>query len=157
MKAAGLKAIDTVLESTAILIKSKKTKNEMVNLITSRISGVISKFSSFLNHISGINHLPSRPKIRLMPIQHPTESPLVRRTDHTRKASTNYHRSRGGGLGGRELDGGEEGYRQRDGRPGGGRCNGYSSPEYLQFENEIGKQYQRSTISAPAYIRKPTP
>ncbi|KAK2755528.1 ATP phosphoribosyltransferase (ATP-PRTase) (ATP-PRT) [Arachnomyces sp. PD_36] len=41
MKAAGLKAIDTVVESTAILIKSKNTKNELVNLITSRISGVI--------------------------------------------------------------------------------------------------------------------
>jgi ATP phosphoribosyltransferase-like protein len=45
MRAAGLKAIDTVLESTAILIKSKNTKNDLVNLITSRIRGVISKFS----------------------------------------------------------------------------------------------------------------
>jgi ATP phosphoribosyltransferase len=43
MKAAGLKAIDTVVESTAILIKSKNSKNELVNLIASRISGVISK------------------------------------------------------------------------------------------------------------------
>jgi len=42
MKAAGLKAIDTVVESTAILIKSKKPSNpEMVTLIADRIRGVI--------------------------------------------------------------------------------------------------------------------
>lgn len=43
MRAAGLKAIDTVVESTAILIKSKAPSNpEMVQLIASRIAGVIS-------------------------------------------------------------------------------------------------------------------
>lgn len=42
MRAAGLKAIDTVVESTAILIKSKSPSNpEMVELIASRIRGVI--------------------------------------------------------------------------------------------------------------------
>jgi len=42
MKAAGLKPIDTVVESTAILIKSKQPSNpEMVALIAARISGVI--------------------------------------------------------------------------------------------------------------------
>ncbi|KAG5959764.1 ATP phosphoribosyltransferase (ATP-PRTase) (ATP-PRT) [Claviceps arundinis] len=42
MRAAGLKAIDTVIESTAVLIKSKSTsKAEMVELIASRIRGVI--------------------------------------------------------------------------------------------------------------------
>lgn len=42
MKAAGLKAIDTVVESVAILIKSKAPSNpEMVDLIASRINGVI--------------------------------------------------------------------------------------------------------------------
>ncbi|KAL3408751.1 hypothetical protein V8F44DRAFT_617497 [Aspergillus fumigatus] len=41
MKAAGLKAIDTVVESTAVLVKSRSTKNPLVDLITSRISGVI--------------------------------------------------------------------------------------------------------------------
>lgn len=47
MKAAGLKAIDTVVESTAILIKSKHPSNQkLVNMIASRIKGVISKFSS---------------------------------------------------------------------------------------------------------------
>ena len=45
MKAAGLKAIDTVVESTAVLIKSKRTSNEkLVNLITARIKGVISEY-----------------------------------------------------------------------------------------------------------------
>lgn len=42
MRAAGLCAIDTVVESTAVLIKSKKTTNQKhVNLITARIRGVI--------------------------------------------------------------------------------------------------------------------
>ncbi|KAF5865480.1 ATP phosphoribosyltransferase (ATP-PRTase) (ATP-PRT) [Aspergillus alliaceus] len=41
MKAAGLKAIDTVVESTSVLVKSKKTQNPLVELITSRIRGVI--------------------------------------------------------------------------------------------------------------------
>ncbi|KAG6058338.1 ATP phosphoribosyltransferase (ATP-PRTase) (ATP-PRT) [Claviceps sp. LM77 group G4] len=42
MRAAGLKAIDTVIESTAVLIKSESTsKAELVELIASRIRGVI--------------------------------------------------------------------------------------------------------------------
>lgn len=42
MKAAGLMAIDTVVESSAILIRSKAPSNpEMVELIASRIRGVI--------------------------------------------------------------------------------------------------------------------
>lgn len=44
MKAAGLKAIDTVVDSTAVLIKSKHPSNQkLVDMIASRISGVISK------------------------------------------------------------------------------------------------------------------
>lgn len=44
MKAAGLKAIDTVIESTATLIKSKHPSNQkLVDKIASRISGVISE------------------------------------------------------------------------------------------------------------------
>ena len=47
MKAAGLKAIDTVVESTATLIKSKHPSNQkLVDMIASRISGVISKSRS---------------------------------------------------------------------------------------------------------------
>lgn len=42
MKAAGLKAIDTVVESTAVLVKSKNTTNTLVDLLSSRIRGVIS-------------------------------------------------------------------------------------------------------------------
>ena len=42
MKAAGLKAIATVLESTAVLIKSKQSSNaKLVELIAARIRGVI--------------------------------------------------------------------------------------------------------------------
>lgn len=46
MKAAGLKAIDTVVESTAVLIKSKHPSNPtLVDLITARIKGVIGTVS----------------------------------------------------------------------------------------------------------------
>jgi ATP phosphoribosyltransferase len=49
MKAAGLKAIDTVVSSTAILVKSKNPSNPaMVDLIAARIKGVISKPSFLL-------------------------------------------------------------------------------------------------------------
>ncbi|RDL40066.1 HisG-domain-containing protein [Venustampulla echinocandica] len=42
MKAAGLKPIDTVVSSIAVLVKSKKPSNpQLVNLIASRIRGVI--------------------------------------------------------------------------------------------------------------------
>lgn len=42
MKAAGLKAIDTVVSSTAVLVKSKNPSNPaLVDLIASRIGGVI--------------------------------------------------------------------------------------------------------------------
>lgn len=41
MKAAGLKAIDTVVTSTAVLVKSKNTANPIVDLLTSRVRGVI--------------------------------------------------------------------------------------------------------------------
>lgn len=44
MKAAGLEAIDTVVSTKAILIKSKNPSNQaMVDLIASRIQGVICK------------------------------------------------------------------------------------------------------------------
>lgn len=42
MRAAGLKAIDTVVDSSAILIKSKNPTNpQLMDLIASRIRGVI--------------------------------------------------------------------------------------------------------------------
>jgi ATP phosphoribosyltransferase len=44
MKAAGLKAIDTVVSSTAVLIKSKNPTNlDIVELVAARIKGVIGK------------------------------------------------------------------------------------------------------------------
>jgi ATP phosphoribosyltransferase len=47
MRAHGLKAIDTLLESTAILIRSTELKDpshkSLVDIIATRIRGVISK------------------------------------------------------------------------------------------------------------------
>ena len=70
MRAAGLQAIDTVLESTAILIKSKNSKHDLVNLITSRISGVISKSPTVKQETQTLTLLfpSSRQKVRPMPI-----------------------------------------------------------------------------------------
>ncbi|MCJ1309950.1 ATP phosphoribosyltransferase (ATP-PRTase) (ATP-PRT) [Agyrium rufum] len=49
MKAAGLKAISTVVTSTAVLIKSKRPSNQkLVDLIASRIRGVIAAQSYVL-------------------------------------------------------------------------------------------------------------
>lgn len=45
MRAAGLKAISTVVSSSAVLIKSKNVSDpKLVELITARIKGVISRF-----------------------------------------------------------------------------------------------------------------
>jgi ATP phosphoribosyltransferase len=56
MKAAGLKPIDTVVSSTAVLIKSKNPTNiDTVELVAARIRGVISKFS-FLYLKSSLTH-----------------------------------------------------------------------------------------------------
>ncbi|KAJ5121391.1 uncharacterized protein N7515_009352 [Penicillium bovifimosum] len=41
MKAAGLKAIDTVVSSTAVLVKSRESNSDILNLLTSRLRGVI--------------------------------------------------------------------------------------------------------------------
>jgi ATP phosphoribosyltransferase len=46
MRAAGLKAISTVVDSTAILIKSRQPSDtKLVDLIAARIKGVISKYT----------------------------------------------------------------------------------------------------------------
>ena len=65
MKAAGLKPIDTVVESSAILIKSKNPSNPaMVDLIAARIGGVITaqKFVLCQYNVSRAN-LPGAIKI----------------------------------------------------------------------------------------------
>ena len=56
MKAAGLQAIDTVVESTAVLIKSKNTTNSLVDLIVPRIRGVISTSLPLSIHLPFFNH-----------------------------------------------------------------------------------------------------
>lgn len=62
MRAAGLKAISTVVESTAVLIKSKQPTNpKLVELITSRIRGVISMFSGRASRCE-TNKLPAAQK-----------------------------------------------------------------------------------------------
>jgi len=70
MKAAGLQAIDTVVSSMAVLIKSKKPSNPaMVELIASRIKGVISKYSAIHRTILSLMQLGSCTTVCLVPIQ----------------------------------------------------------------------------------------
>lgn len=53
MRAAGLKPIDTVLETNAVLIKSTHHSNpKLVNLIASRIRGFIGNLSRLFHHPS---------------------------------------------------------------------------------------------------------
>ena len=66
MRAAGLKPISVVLESTAVLIRSKHPSNpQLVDRIASRIRGVISKsFCLFLcaiasSHYKYVNNFPT--------------------------------------------------------------------------------------------------
>lgn len=97
MKAAGLKAIDTVVSSSAVLIKSKNPSNpELVELIASRIRGVISKPSIHIHPsyppILLLTFNPSsRAKIRPMSIQRKTHQSQSRHFNHTRKAGSYYH------------------------------------------------------------------
>lgn len=142
MKAAGLKAIDTVVETISVLVKSKKTQNPLVDLIASRIRGVISKFlpsSSSYHPISPIDSSPlcSRPKIRPVPVQHPPRRTGHRLQDHPRQARTHGDRSGRRRLGCRQLDGREEEDRDGHGRPDQGWRNGYSGPEHRQLENGL--------------------
>jgi ATP phosphoribosyltransferase len=70
MRAAGLKAISTVVESTAILIKSKHPSDpKLVELIASRIRGVISKSLQHLYLSLDLTEY-SRPKVRALHIQY---------------------------------------------------------------------------------------
>jgi ATP phosphoribosyltransferase len=49
MKVAGLKAIDTVVESSAVLIQSRHpTNQDLAKLIKSRIKGYIGQEASFV-------------------------------------------------------------------------------------------------------------
>ena len=72
MRAAGLKPIATVLESSALLIKSKHPSNpSLVNLIAARIKGVISsssplKATTILRMDADVER--SREKVRALPI-----------------------------------------------------------------------------------------
>jgi hypothetical protein len=83
MRAAGLKAISTVVSSSAIMIKSKHPSNpKLVELITARIKGVISKLVACLHHSAGYLTAHSCAKVRPMHIQY--------RPNPTRRCTQDY-------------------------------------------------------------------
>ena len=103
MKAAGLQAIDTVVESTAVLVKSKNTTNSLVDLITPRIRGVISTSLSLipLPHLQIMSaNMNSCPKIRPLPVQHPPFRTGHSIQHHPGQARSHHHRPRRSRLGG---------------------------------------------------------
>lgn len=130
MKAAGLKDIATVVFSTAVLIKSKKPSNQaLVDLIASRIRGVISMYSAL--QIPFLFHLPlsrgshsaffyysplilptSRPEICSLPIQRSAGTSRNRYKNHTWQAGTYNNNARRPRLGSRQLHGREEANRE---------------------------------------------
>jgi len=77
MRAAGLKAISTVVSTSAILIKSKRPSDvKLVELITARIKGVISKlWVCIYTFLPLLIQAGSRTKIRPLYIQCPANSP----------------------------------------------------------------------------------
>jgi hypothetical protein len=107
MEAAGLKGIDTVVSSTAVLIKSKTPSNpQLIDLIASRIQGVISK-SLFFQSDLVLTPL-SRPKVCPMPVQCPTDEPRHCIEYYSWKASANGHCFGRRRLGCSEFDGREK-------------------------------------------------
>ena len=139
MKAAGLKAIDTVVESTATLIKSKHPSNQrLVDMIASRISGVISKSLSPISH----NHQRSRPrssraKPHPLPIHRRPDWPGNGRQDHPRQTRPHHHRPRGSRMGGCQFDGAEGEHSDRHGRADGVRRDGHISAQHSHIENRM--------------------
>ena len=138
MKAAGLKAIDTVVESTATLIKSKHPSNQrLVDMIASRISGVISKSLPLVSQSPTLTTIPSCAKIHPLPIQRRSQRPGNGRKDHTRQTRTHHHRPRGPSMGGCQLDGAEREHSDGHGRADGLRCDRHISAQHSQFENRM--------------------
>jgi ATP phosphoribosyltransferase len=85
MRAAGLKAISTVVSSSAILIKSKHPSDpKLVDLITARIKGVISMFTRQAhNHWQRLIAC-SCPEVRSMYLQHRPVATRCRAQDYSR-------------------------------------------------------------------------
>jgi len=101
MRAAGLKAISTVVASSAILIKSKHPSDpKLVDLITARIKGVISKFYIYV--LSDTNTDTTNHQLRKNTSSAPTTSsartstPLAKsRPDVARPPSTHWKKMAG--------------------------------------------------------------
>lgn len=105
MKAAGLKAIDTVMESTAILVQSENPSNpELVKLIASRIEGVIGRPPLFPLPVIKLT-CSSCSKICPMSIQRPQRLLSPSNQDHTRKTSSYYQRTGRRRMGSRQFHG----------------------------------------------------
>ena len=121
MRAAGLKAISTVVDTSAILVRSKHPSDpKLVELITARIKGVISASISFTSYLTNAN-TNSRSKVRPVHIQHRAPTARSRLQDHPWQTRPHRQRSRRRRqLGGSLSDGGAQGYRYCHGQVDGG-------------------------------------
>lgn len=124
MRAAGLKAISTVQPTTCILIKSKHPSDpKLVDLITARIKGVISKSRPckvLLPYALLTHHSCS--KIRSLHIQHPAQQARRGLQDHPRQACPHHQRPGGGRLGRCSVYGRTQEHCRCDGQADGHRC-----------------------------------
>jgi ATP phosphoribosyltransferase len=140
MRAAGLKPIDTVVSSTAVLIKSRRPalpgNEKMVELITERIKGVISEYSRSF-HLVIANSSKSCSKVRLVPIQHSTFCSCCRYENHSWKKSSNNQFARSRRVGGCQFDGRKGQDCQSNGRIDFGRCKGHFGVEHNEFKDII--------------------
>lgn len=101
MRAAGLKAISTVVASSAILIKSKHPSDaKLVDLITARIKGVISTSTKMIKYLRGMLTCEfSCTKVRPMHIQRRALETRCRPQDYAWTPRTDRQCARRGWLG----------------------------------------------------------
>lgn len=101
MRTAGLMAIDTVVESKAVLIKSKHPSNqELVDKVASRIRGVIGKRPSAVWRLARLTGGDSCTTICSLSVQHPSTPPRYSHQDHAGQASPDHNPIGHCGLGG---------------------------------------------------------
>jgi ATP phosphoribosyltransferase len=122
MRAAGLKAISTVVSSSAIMIKSKHPSDpKLVELISARIKGVISKLYVRLHLRSVYLTVFSCAKVCLVHIQHRPIQTRHCTQDHSWTSRSHGQRVGGRWMGGRPGYGAAKGYRHCHGQVDRGR------------------------------------
>lgn len=148
MRANGLKAIHTVEESKAVLIKSKHASDpRLVDKVASRIRGVIGNARQ-LCAVSDADQMGySCPAICPVSVQYTSGSAQHGHQNNTGEAGTNHHTAGRGGLGRGEQYGREEEDCDSDGRVSKLRRDRHIGPQHRQFTmSSCGQQFPFSSL-----------